>query len=233
MAHRKKTLTIKEYHMSFFGKLVQQIKGGANDALDAVSDNGRAVRQSVREMEEDIEKATAAVADVNAQKSLIANRISDAKAAAADWGQRAERALKLGDEALATSALQEQVTEEGRAKKYEAQLAELTPQADRLNQLLATRKEQLENAKIDSDVVQANNAVADATMAAAKSLSGAGSVGTFKASKDAVAVKAAKANAMLDLNEDPAAATERKLREMETNGNVSDRLAALKAKVSA
>lgn len=219
--------------MQFFKKLFQQIAGAANDGLDAASDNSRAVRQSVREMEEDIEKAVSAVADVNAQKALIQNRIADANLAVIDWGRRAERAVKLGDDALATSALNEQVAEEARAKKYQAQLDDLTPQADKLNQLLATRREQLENAKIDSDVVQANDAVADATMAAAKSLSAAGSVGSFKASKDAVAKKSASANALLDLNEDQGAATERKLRELETKGNVGDRLAALKAKVSA
>lgn len=217
----------------FFQKLIQQVKGVANDGLDAASSNSVAVRQSVRDMQADIEKATAAVADVNAQKTLITNRITDAKAAAADWGSRAERAVKLGDDALASSALEQQVAEEARIKKYQAQLNDLTPQADKLNQLLATRKEQLENAKIDSDVVQASDAVADATMAAAKSLNSAGSVGSFKGAKDAVAKKAAQADALLELNEDPAAATERKLREMETNGDVNDRLAALKAKVTA
>ena len=219
--------------MQFFKKLFQQIAGASNDALEAASSNSVAVRQSVREMQEDIEKAVAAVADVNAQKSLIVNRINDAKTAAADWGNRAERAVKLNDDALAASALQEQVNEEARVAKYAVQLAELTPQADKLNQLLATRREQLENAKIDSDVVQANDAVATATMAAAKSLSSAGSVGSFKSAKDAVAKKAATANALLDLNEDPGAATERKLRELETGGAVSDRLAALKAKQTA
>jgi len=219
--------------MSFFKKLIQQVTGVANDSLDAVSSDSVAVRQSVREMQADIEKATNAVADVNAQKALITNRIADAKTASADWGNRAERAVKLGDDALASAALEQQVAEEGRMTKYQAQLDELTPQVAQLNQLLATRKEQLENAKIDSDVVQANDAVADATMAAAKSLSSAGSVGSFKVAKDSVAKKSAKANALLDLNEDKGAATERKLREMETAGSVGDRLAALKAKTTA
>lgn len=213
----------------FFHKLIQQVTGRANDALDAASSSSVAVRQSVRDMQADIEKATAAVADVNAQKTLIANRITDAKTAAADWESRAQRAVTLGDDALASAALEQQVVEEGRIKKYQAQLDELTPQADKLNQLLADRKEQLENAKIESDVVQANDVVADATMSAAKALSSVGSAGSFQSAKDAVAKKSATANAMLELNEDPAAATDRKLREMETNGNVADRLAALKA----
>jgi len=213
----------------FFHTLIQQVTGRANDALDAASSSSVAVRQSVRDMQADIEKATAAVADVNAQKTLIANRITDAKTAAADWGNRAQRAVTLGDDSLASAALEQQVAEEARIKKYQAQLDELTPQADKLNQLLADRKEQLENAKIESDVVQANDVVADATMSAAKALSSVGSVGSFQGAKDAVAKKSAQANALLELNEDPAAATDRKLREMETNGNVADRLAALKA----
>ena len=219
--------------MSFFQKLFSQVAGAGNDSLDAVSDSSRAVRQSVREMQADIDKATLAVADVNAQKTLITNRIADAKTAAADWGARAERAVKLSDDSLATSALDQQVVEEGRVAKYQAQLDELTPQVEKLNQLLATRREQLDNAKIDSDVVQANDAVANATMAAAKSLSSAGSAGSFKVAKDAVAAKSAKADALLELNEDKGAATERKLRALETGANVSDRLAALKAKASA
>lgn len=216
----------------FFSKLILQLRGGANDTLDAVSDDSRAVRQSVRDIEENIEKATNAVADVNAQKTMVVNRITDAKVAVTDWGVRAERALKLGDEDLATSALEKQVEEEGRLKKYEAQLAELTPQVEKLNQLLAQRKEQLENAKVESDVVQANSAVADATLVAAKSLASSGANGTFKAASEAVAKKAATADALMALNDDPAAATERKLRALETGATVSDRLAMLKSKVT-
>jgi phage shock protein A len=218
--------------MTFFHKLFQQVSGAANDTLDAVSSNSVAVRQSVRDMQVDIEKATAAVADVNAQKTLITNRIADAHAAAADWGNRAARAVSLGDDSLASSALEQQVAEEARVAKYQAQLDELTPQAAKLNQLLTTRKEQLENAKIDSDVIQANDAVASATQAAAKSLSPSGNAGSLQAAKDAVAKKSATANALLELNEDAGAATERKLRELETNSNVGDRLAALKKVVA-
>ena len=217
--------------LEFFKKLAQQVSGRANDALDAASSNSVAVRQSVREMQADIEKATVAVADVNAQKTLLTNRVAEAKAAAADWGNRAQRAVALNSDDLASAALESQVAEEARAAKYQAQLDELTPQVTKLNQILATRKEQLENAKIESDVVQANDQVADATMSAAKALTSAGSQGSFQGAKDAVAKKSAQADALLDLNEDKGAATERKLREMETHGKVADRLAALKAGV--
>jgi len=218
--------------MEFFKKLMTQITGAANDGLNAVSDGGRAVRQSVRDMQEDIEKATAAVADVNAQKTLITNRIAEAKTAVTDWGTRAERAIKLGDDALASAALEQQVIEEGRVAKYVEQLNDLTPQADKLNALLNTRKEQLENAKIDSDVIQAEDKIANATMAAAKSLSSNGSLGALSSAKTAIAEKSAQADALLDLTEDKGEALNRKLRALETNSNVADRLAALKAKAA-
>lgn len=217
--------------MKFFDRLLQQIKGGANDALDAVSDESRGVRQTVRDMEAGIEQATNAVADVNAQKSLVENRLADAKQAVQDWGSRAERALKGGDEALAQQALEQQVAEEARVTKYQEQLDSLIPQVEQLNKLLAQRKDELAQAKIDSDVIQASNTVADATMAAAKSLSPSGASGSLQAAKDAVDKKAAKANAMVELNENSGASVERKLRELETSGAVSTRMAELKAKV--
>lgn len=214
--------------MSFFQKLINQIKGVANDGLDAVASDSVAVRQSVRDLQADIDKATAAVADVNAQKTLIQNRIDEAKAAAKDWESRATRAVKLNDDALATAALEQQVLEEGRAAKYQDQLNELTPQADKLNQLLNERREQLENARIDSDVIQASDAVASATMTAAKSLQSGGAEATLNAAREGVKVKAARADALLDLTEDKGAATNRKLRALEADSNVADRLAKLK-----
>ena len=217
--------------MNFFKKLITQITGAANDGLDAVSDESRAVRQSVRDLQGELEQATAAVADVNAQKTLIANRVAEATAAAADWGDRAERAIKLNDDALASAALEQQVIEEGRVAKYTDQLNDLLPQVKKLNDLLDTRKEQLETAKIDSNVIQANDAVANATLAAAKSLAPSGAAGNISSAKEAVAAKSAKADALIDLNEDKGEALSRKLRALETNSNVGDRLAALKAKV--
>ena len=218
--------------MQFFKKLITQITGAANDALDAASDDSRTVRQSVRDMQEGIEKATLAVADVNAQKTLIANRIAEAEAAAADWGKRAGRAVGLNDDVLATAALEQQVVEEGRIAKYKSQLDDLLPQVQKLNDLLNTRKEQLENAKIDSDVIQANSAVADATMTAAKALTADGAAGILANAKEAINKKSATADALLDLTEDKGEAMARKLRALETDSNVSDRLAALKATVA-
>lgn len=218
--------------MNFFYKLVQQIKGGANDALDVVSDESRGVRQTVRDMEEDVTKATNAVADVNAQKTLIQNRLDDAQKAASDWGDRAERALKGGDEDLAKQALERQIAEEDWAVKYQTQLTKLLPQVERLNRLLDQRKSELAQAKIDSDVIQASNTMADATMKAAKSLSSEGASGSLKSAKDAVDKKAARANALLYLNEDKGSSVERKLRALEASGTVSDRMATLKAKVN-
>ena len=219
--------------MSFFQKLINQIKGVANDSLVAVASDSVAVRQSVRELQADIDRATIAVADVNAQKTLIQNRITEAKAAAKDWEDRARRAVQLNDDALATAALEQQVAEENRATKYQAQLDELTPQADKLNQLLDERREQLENARIDSDVIQASDAVASATMTAAKSLQSGGAEATLNAAREGVKTKAARADALLDLTEDKATATSRKLRALEANSNVADRLAALKQKSNA
>lgn len=215
--------------MQFFKKLITQITGAANDALDAASDDSRTVRQTVREMQEDIEKATMAVADVNAQKTLIINRIAESERAAEDWGKRAARAVGLGDDALATSALEQQVAEESRVAKYKAQLDDLLPQVQKLNDLLNTRKEQLETAKIDSDVIQANSAVADATMTAAKALTANGAAGILANAKDAIDKKAAQADALLDLTEDKGDTVARKLRALETGSNVNDRLAVLKA----
>lgn len=218
--------------MEFFKKLMTQLTGAANDGLDAVSDNSRAVRQNVREMQADIERAKIAVADVNAQKTLIQNRIDEAKVAAADWGARAERAIKLNDEALAAAALEQQVVEEGRVAKYTEQLDDLAPQAKKLNELLKQRQEQLESAKIDSDIIQAEDKIANATMAAAKSLAPSGANGALASAKTAIKEKAAKADALLDLSEDKGKSLDRKLRDLETNSNVADRLAALKAKAA-
>jgi len=218
--------------MEFFKKLMTQLTGAANDGLDAVSDNSRAVRQNVREMQADIERAKVAVADVNAQKTLVQNRIVEAKAAAADWGIRAERAIKLNDDELASAALEQQVIEEGRIAKYTEQLNDLAPQAQKLNDLLKQRQEQLESAKIDSDVIQAEDKIANATMSAAKSLAPSGAAGALASAKTAIKEKAAKADALLDLSEDKGDALDRKLRNLETNSNVADRLAALKAKAA-
>ena len=91
--------------MRFFDRLSRLIRANANAALSSVEDPGKILDQSVADMQSDLVKLRQAVATAIASQKRIANQAEQAESQSATWYERAELALKKGEEDLAKEAL--------------------------------------------------------------------------------------------------------------------------------
>jgi hypothetical protein len=109
--------------MGFFDRLSRLIRANANAALSSVEDPGKILDQSVADMQSDLVKLRQAVATAIASQKRIANQAEQAESQSATWYERAELALKKGEEDLAKEALARRRTCQAASAKPTAALA--------------------------------------------------------------------------------------------------------------
>lgn len=81
-------------------------KSNINELLDRMEDPEKMVRQFVRDMEEEVDKAVRAAAGAMANQRRVEREYEESQARVREWRQRAERAVEKGDEEGARRALE-------------------------------------------------------------------------------------------------------------------------------
>lgn len=93
--------------MSFWEKLTTQVKGLLNDGVDAFSDDGRTLRQALRDKDVSIKDVETALVEARTQLNFSSGKLETAKAEVAKFEKYAKEAVSRGNEQLAISALQD------------------------------------------------------------------------------------------------------------------------------
>jgi phage shock protein A len=91
--------------MGIFRRVSDIISANLNDMVDKFEEPERMLKQAIREMEQSIEEATAAAAKAIASERLLAKELAMHRQQSAQWQQRAEQAVKAGDDDLARQSL--------------------------------------------------------------------------------------------------------------------------------
>src|SRR5437762_2534457 len=94
--------------MGIFDRVSKLIKSNANAAIDKMSDPSKDVEQLILEMEDALRAARGETTRGMAAEKLAAGRIADVEQKVAEWGRRAEEAVRQGDDELAREALARQ-----------------------------------------------------------------------------------------------------------------------------
>lgn len=148
--------------MAIFERIADVLKANINDLIDRAEDPEKMVKQLIVEMDQQIDEATQALGQAMGSQKVAAAELADARAAAADWNDKARVALKAGNEALAKKALDAKVGIDEQIKGLEEGYNQITEQVDRLKDQVQTLRMKLDEARSRQNVL-----VARAKMAAA------------------------------------------------------------------
>jgi phage shock protein A len=218
--------------MGVLGRMSTFIKSNVNDLISRMTDPGKEVDLLIDEMEEAAKKARLEVKTCMAEEKRLETLVGKQRAEAADWEQKAMKAVQAGDDALAKQALLRKAESEAKASESEKALGE---QKGYVEQLLTSLK------ALDARVVEVKarrgtlkqQARAAKGGQADKVSTGTSAFSDFERMSERIDQMEAEAEVDREMatrdGRDPDA--ERKLRELEHKSSVEDALAELKKKL--
>jgi phage shock protein A len=218
--------------MGFFDRLSRLIRSNANAVVGAMEDPAKILDQSVADMQADLIKLRQAVASAIASQKRIQNQAEQAEAQAKTWYERAELALKKGEEDLAREALSRRKTCQDTATALNTQLQSQAGQVDQLKKSLVVLESKIAEAKTKKDMLKAR---AQAAQAQEQLQSAVGSLGTntsmaaFERMEEKVEALEARSQAAAEL---AGADLESQFAALEGAPEVDDELAALKNRLA-
>ena len=218
--------------MGFFDRLSRLVRANANAAISAVEDPIKILDQSVADMQADLVKLRQAVATAIASQKRIGNQAEQADAQAKTWYERAELALKKGEEDLAREALSRRKTYQDSANALNAQLQGQAGQVDSLKKSLVSLEAKIAEAKTKKDMLKARAQAAQAQVqlqSAVGNLSTNTSMAAFERMEEKVEALEAKSQAAAELS---GADLESQFMALEGGNDVDDELAALRQRLT-
>ena len=163
--------------MSIWARVATAIRGGVNEAGEAIADNQalRIMDQEIRDADDELRKSKDALTSIIAKRKLADKKVASLKSSLTEYEGYAIQALDKGDEALATEIAEkiagletELMGEEGFAKSFSDSEAQL-------RKAVAHTEANLKRLKQQVDTVKATEIVQKSQAAVAARHSGAGS----------------------------------------------------------
>ena len=216
--------------MSFFDKLINTVKGAANDTLDAHQNLGANARQSIRDLDENLQKAESALLEVRAEAELLNGKRATAAAEVAKWLQAATNAAGKDDN-LARECLAKKATAAASLATIDAEIAKFQPTVAGIEKHIADMRSQKDSLSNQADLIGVRSDVADVELKAAAILGGVGGPSVSLAgAEDQLAKKEARAHAATSiLGERTGDSLEARVAALNAGPSIEDELAALKA----
>ncbi|AWM61128.1 phage shock protein A [Stutzerimonas stutzeri] len=155
--------------MNVWSKLLTALRGGVNEAGEAVVDSQalRILDQEIRDADSELCKAKEALAEIMAKQKLAAERVNKATKAISEYEQYALKALEVGDEPLAKEVAAkianleaEQIAEREQADNYAESVAQLRKAVSQAEAHIKRLKQQVDTVKATESVQKAQMAVA-------------------------------------------------------------------------
>ena len=165
--------------MGIFSRIGDILQANINDLIDKAEDPEKMVKQLIIEMDNQVDDATKALGQAMGSQKVAAMELADAKAAAADWNDKAKLALKAGNEALAKKALDAKVGVDQQVASLQANYDQITANVDALKQQVEQLKMKLDEARSRQNVLIARAKMAEAATNVATSISAATTESAF------------------------------------------------------
>lgn len=217
--------------MGILDRITRLVSSNVNAAIDKMSDPGKQIDQLVIEMEEQLRAARKEVQTALAQEKRQRQRCEALAKSSREWEERAERAVRAGDDNLAKEALARKAQIDGEGQEATNGLVEAQSYAERLTASLKQLEQRIVEVKLRKETLKAK----------ARASKGVNTLGSsaldqfdrLHAKVDAVDAEAELDEELAKLRHEDAKSieVERKLEEMSKSKDLDDRLAALKAKM--
>ncbi|PID74026.1 MAG: phage shock protein A [Desulfobacterales bacterium] len=221
---------------NIFIRINDIINANINDLLDKVEDPQQMIRQIVREMKENIREARERTLDAMAHEKELAKEAEEYRTRAGRWKNKAENALKGGNENLARKALACKKEYEQMAGDLEAALRAAQETTEGLKSQLWALEGKLEIAmrKQKSLAVRQRAAEARQFLGNGRRCYEKGLVADDKFSRMESRVRAIESmtEAIVELD-NPTEALEKEFRKFETDADLEDELNTMKKELEA
>jgi phage shock protein A len=217
--------------MGFFDRLSRLLRANLNDLVSKAEDPVKILDQSVADMQADLVKLRQAVAMAIASQKRLRNQADQAEAQAVTWYERAELALKKGEEGLAREALARRKTFQETSTSLSGQLKGQDAQVETLKKSLVALEGKIAEARTKKDMLKAR---AQAAQAQQQLQNAVGNLGTnsamaaFERMEDKVQALEASSQAAAEL---AGADLESQFASLEGGSDVDDELASLRQRL--
>ena len=215
--------------MSVWKKLVTAIKGGANEAAEAVADSQalRILEQEIREARQELRRSDEALTGIMAKRKLARQKVDAIGASIAEYEGHARAAMTKENRELALECAQRVSELKNEQDAEKAYLDQFAASEQTLKDNISTAKNRLRQLEQQLDVVKATDSVQKAQAAVSSRHTGANSrMKTAVESLDRIKQKQTQRQAELDVAAERAAsesgdALEQKLKSAGITGSQS------------
>lgn len=223
--------------MSIFKRIVSIIKSNLNDLINKAEDPTKMLEQMISEMNGQLIQVKQEVASAIADEKRLQRNYERAKKEAERWAEKAELAVKKGEDNLAMQALQRQEMAENEALAYEKQWMAQREAVDKLKSALSQLHSKLQEASRKKNLLIARQKRIEATRKINNTmaqLSDTSAFDTFSRMEEKINQLEAKVEAEAEINRELEGGTtlEKEFKELETSSDLKEKLAALKSKVN-
>jgi phage shock protein A len=217
--------------MGILGRLSTLIKSNVNDAIDGMQDPAKEIDQMVRDMEDSARQARSEVAQCMAEEKRLQKRVEALDGEIKLWGERAEAAVRAGDDALAKEALRRQGEKQAEQAETRKTAQEQGVYVEQLAAALKALDARVKDVKLRQGTLREKARASGRGGSSLSAQSGAFADFERMSSK----IEAVEAEASLDGElsgrSADAQAAERKLNQLTEKSSVDDALAELKKKL--
>ena len=134
--------------MGILGRLSTLIKSNVNDAIDGMQDPAKEIDQMVRDMEDSARQARAEVAQCMGDEKRMQKRLAAVDGEIKTWTDRAEAAVRVGDDTLAKEALRRRAEKEAERAETQKSLQEQGVYVDQLAMALKALEARVKDVKL-------------------------------------------------------------------------------------
>ncbi|HVU52295.1 MAG TPA: PspA/IM30 family protein [Polyangia bacterium] len=216
--------------MGILGRLSTLIKSNVNDAIDGMQDPAKELDQMVRDMEDSARQARTEVGTCMGEEKRLQKRVEALDGEIQTWTQRAETAVRAGDDELAKEALRRRGEKEAEQAETRKSLQEQGVYVDQLTTALKALEARVKDVKLRQGTLREKARAAKGVSPLSGKTSAFDDFERMSGKIDSVEAEAGLADE-LEGRSAASAAAERKLKELEAGSSVDDALAALKKKL--
>lgn len=149
--------------MKWLNQFSLVMRSSITSLRESVENPERLLHQLVIEMQQELETVRSSVAEAVADEIQMRKRIQRERDEAESWMQRAEAAMKRGDESSSKSALQQRIAAQNRADRLAAEHGKQRVEVAKLQEAVQDIEDKIRQAKQKQTLLTARLARAEST----------------------------------------------------------------------
>ncbi|MCP4109633.1 MAG: PspA/IM30 family protein [Desulfobacteraceae bacterium] len=215
----------------FFRRIIDIIKANINDLIDRVEDPELMIKKVILEMEDNISRARESLSEAVASEKQLACELNYHRCQSENWLDRAEKAMRDGNEELARTALERKKGHDLLVSDLKVSLNASKNTSQYLKKQMAALENKLTQIRIQRNTLAARRRASEARQYMNKAIS------SFQGSQDAQAHFEDRildiesgSEAIAELNKE-SSGIDREIRQLTIDSDVEKELAILREKI--